>query len=185
MYGLIHAALRDLILEDHGMETWNQVVLQSGVPSNSFLTMRSYSDNTTMALVDAASQVLMLPANECLKVFGHYWVSRFAPKEYGRLLDHTGGSLIEFFQNLDALHDRLSTSFTEFKPPSFKVKINTANSAVIRYVSSREGLTPFVIGIIAGIGERFDTAIHIDAIDTSNSDQGEVSDIVISMASNG
>jgi len=65
------------------------------------------------------------------------------------------------------------------------VKINTANSAVIRYVSSREGLTPFVIGIIAGIGERFDTAIHIDAIDTSNSDQGEVSDIVISMASNG
>ena len=97
MYGLIHTALRDLILEDHGMETWNQVVLQSGVPSNSFLTMRSYSDNTTMALVDAASQVLMLPANDCLKVFGHYWVSRFAPKEYGRLLDHTGGSLIEFF----------------------------------------------------------------------------------------
>ena len=72
MYGLIHAALRDLILEDHGAETWNQVVLQSGVPSNSFLTMRSYSDETTMALVDAASQVLMLPTNDCLQVFGHY-----------------------------------------------------------------------------------------------------------------
>lgn len=185
MYGLIHTALRDLVLEYHGVETWDEVVLQSGVPSNSFLTMRSYSDETTMALVEAASNVLKLSANDCLSVFGRYWVSRFAPKEYGKLLDHTGGSLMEFFQNLDALHDRISTSFTEFKPPSFKVKMKTANSAVIRYVSSRKGLTPFVIGIITGIGERFDTAIHIDAVDSSTSDQGEVSDILISMAPNG
>ncbi len=181
MYGLIHTALRDLVLENHGEEKWNDIVSHSGVQPNSFLTMRSYNDDVTMALVDAASKALQLPTDECLKIFGHYWASKFAPREYGRLLDHVGGSLVEFFQNLDALHDRISTSMTEFKPPSFTVQVNTENSVVIRYSSGRKGLTSFVVGIIIGSGERFHTAIHVDKIDLKSTQQGEVSDILISM----
>jgi len=169
MYGLIHTALRGMILE------------VSEVPSDAFLTMRSYDDEMTLALIGAASSVLELPADKCLEAFGHYWITNFAPQEYGALLDHTGDSPIEFLQNLDDLHDRISTSFTEFKPPSFRVVINDVRSATVRYVSSREGLTPFVLGILKGLGDRFNTKICIDSIIPLAAESGEQCDILISM----
>jgi guanylate cyclase soluble subunit beta len=181
MYGLIHTALREMVLEHHGEQTWEAIVIESGVPTNSFLTMRSYDDETTLALIGAASKILALPLDRSLEAFGEYWISSFAPKEYGRLLDHTGDSPIEFLQNLDDLHDRISTSFTNFMPPSFRVDIMDANTAVVRYSSNREGLTPFVIGILEGLGKRFGTSITVSSIEPVEVPRGEQSNITISM----
>jgi len=181
MYGLIHTALREMVLEHHGEKTWEAIVTGSGVPADSFLTMRSYDDETTLALIGAASNILELPLDKSLEAFGEYWISSFATKEYGRLLDHTGDSPIEFLQNLDDLHDRISTSFTDFKPPSFRVDIKDAKTAVVRYSSNREGLTPFVVGILEGLGKRFGTSIKVDSIEPVEVPEGEQSNITISM----
>lgn len=181
MYGLIHTALRDMVLEDLGESVWIEIAEVSNVPSDSFLTMRSYDDEVTMALVSAASSVLNLPMADALEAFGLYWITKFAPKEYGQLLDHTGDDPIHFLENLDDLHDRISTAFTDFKPPSFRVAISSEDAAVIKYVSNRAGLTPFVLGILKGLGQRFDTSIKITAVEPIACEQGEQCNISISL----
>ena len=44
MYGLIHTALRDMVINGHGENTWEEIVAESKVNADSFLTMRSYDD---------------------------------------------------------------------------------------------------------------------------------------------
>ena len=61
MYGLINSALQNMIRDKFGDEEWEKVLAASGVPEDSFLTMRSYDDALTYQLAGAASEVLGAP----------------------------------------------------------------------------------------------------------------------------
>ena len=68
MYGLINSALQNMIRDKFGDEEWEKVLAASGVPEDSFLTMRSYDDALTYQLAGAASEVLGAPVETCLAV---------------------------------------------------------------------------------------------------------------------
>ena len=160
MYGLINNALKEMILEKFGEETWNDVLRESGVPEDSFLTMRSYDDEITYSLAGAASKVVGAPVEACLEMFGEYWVLETASKSYGMLLKAAGQNMVEFLQNMNALHDRITSTFLNYVPPEFFVEENGTHHD-IHYVSQREGLTPFVTGLLKGLGVRFETEVTI------------------------
>lgn len=166
MYGLINNSLKSMILEQFGEEQWQQVLSASGVPEDSFLTMRSYDDQVTYALAGAASDVLGAPVEACLEMFGEYWVLETAAKSYGPLLDAAGRDMIEFLGNMNALHDRITSTFLNYVPPEFFVESEGegeggGNRYKIHYVSQREGLTPFVVGLLKGLAKRFSNNITI------------------------
>lgn len=173
MYGLIHTALKEMVLEHHGNPTWQRIEEISEVGSDSLLTMRGYDDEITMALVQASSAVLEVSVEDALHAFGTYWITEFAPREYGALLKHTGRSSFELLTNLDDLHDRISTVYTDFSPPSFRVKNIDSDSAEIIYVSSRKGLTPFVLGILGNLGSLFNEIITIESVTPLEVQRGE------------
>jgi len=162
MYGLIHKALESMVRSQYGDGAWGKILAISGVEHNSFLTMRSYPDDVTFALVGAVSQQLKVGPSECLEAFGKHWIMTFAPKNYNLLLESTGREPIEFLSNLDYLHDHISSAFTEFRPPSFVVEGITETVFRLHYRSSRKGLESFVVGILKGLGQRFDTDIQIE-----------------------
>ena len=96
MYGLINNALKSMILDKFGEEQWQNVLSASGVPEDSFLTMRSYDDKITYDLAFAASDVLGAPVEACLEMFGEYWILETASKSYGPLMDASGADMVEF-----------------------------------------------------------------------------------------
>lgn len=160
MYGLINNSLKSMIIEQFGEEQWQQVLSSSGVPEDSFLTMRSYDDQLTYALAGAASKVLGAPVDACLEMFGEYWVLETASKSYGMLLDAAGQDMLEFLGNMNALHDRITSTFLNYVPPEFFVEPK-GDHTLIHYVSKREGLTPFVVGLLKGLAKRFDCELTI------------------------
>ena len=160
MYGLINNSLKDMICEKFGEEKWQEVLNASGVPEDSFLTMRSYDDEITYALAGAASDVLGAPVDACLEMFGKYWVLETAAKSYGTLLDAAGEDMVVFLGNLNALHDRITSTFLNYVPPEFFVE-EKDNGYEIHYMSKRKGLTPFVVGLLKGLGIRFGQTVNI------------------------
>jgi len=164
MYGLINNALQGMIREKFSDKVWESVLAKSGVSLDSFLSMRSCDDQITYALVGASSDVLNTPVEDCLRMFGKYWVCEVAEKSYGPLLDAAGSDMVEFLGNMNALHDRISVTFTHFVPPEFTVETLEQGHYLIHYVSTREGLTPFVEGILEGLAMRFDSELHIHDI---------------------
>ena len=160
MYGLINNALKDMIREKFGEEKWQEVLSTSGVPVDSFLTMRSYDDSLTYSLAGAASDVLGAPVDACLEMFGEYWVLETATKSYGTLLDAAGNDMLEFLGNMNALHDRITSTFLNYVPPEFYVE-QSDKGHQIHYLSKRKGLTPFVVGLLKGLAIRFEHTLNI------------------------
>lgn len=169
MYGLVNKAVKGLICERYGEETWNRILEESGVGVTDFVAMQAYDDKVTLDLVATASRVLDAPAEALLEAFGEYWTIYTAEEGYGSLLEMTGNTLTEFLANLDNLHTRVSLAMPELRPPSFEYEEVSERLARIHYRSEREGLSPMVVGLLKGLAVRFNTSVDIKHVEDRSS----------------
>ncbi|BDI16231.1 hypothetical protein ANSO36C_20330 [Nostoc cf. commune SO-36] len=170
MYGLVNKAIQDMVCSRFGEDTWKKIKHKAEVDVDVFLSMEGYPDDITHNLVKAASIILSLSANEIMQAFGEFWVQYTSEEGYGELMDMSGDELPEFLENLDNLHARVGVSFPKLQPPSFECTDMEENSLSLHYRSDREGLTPMILGLVKGLGNRFDTEVHVTQ--TQSRDEG-------------
>ena len=175
MYGLIHNALRSMVVQEHGEPLWQLILESMEIEADVFLSMRQYDDSTTLSLIAASAQATNMEVDTFLGSFGYYWLTVFAPKDYGPLLNLTGDDPFEFLRNLNSLHERISTSFLEFRPPVFSVKYISDECIELQYNSTRKGLTSFVEGILRGLPIMFNVTMVVELMERSAVHQGEQS----------
>ena len=163
MYGMVNRAVRDMVLARFGSEAWETIRTKATAPAD-FEKMQAYDDQVTYRLVGAASEFLRIPPADVMRTFGVYWVIETAATGYGPLLALWGNTLEQFLGNLDALHSRVAETFTALQPPSFRVVTHAPGDLEVHYTSHREGLAPFVMGLLEGVGQRFQTAVEIEHV---------------------
>jgi hypothetical protein len=168
MYGMINDALRTLVLARSNDEVWRRVVRRAGVDDSAFHSMTAYPDDVTYKLVGAASDELGVSSDELLRDFGVHWVLVTAPSTYGSLMDFTGRSFVEFLSNLDRMHDRVATLFRNLQQPSFECERIGPGSVRLHYRSHRAGLTPFVVGLLEGLGRRFAITVSVRVVQSKS-----------------
>ena len=164
-----------MVVRDHGEPLWQLILESTDIEADVFLSMRQYDDNTTLSLIAASAQATNMEVDAFLGSFGFYWLTVFAPTDYGPLLNLTGNDPFEFLRNLNSLHERISTSFLEFRPPVFSVTHVSDVCIELQYNSTRKGLTSFVNGILKGLPTLFDMAMVVELIETTEVQQGEQS----------
>jgi hypothetical protein len=155
MYGIIHRAVRDLVIETAGTDAWAQLCASKGISSHIFEPMDSYSDEQTYGLIIATAEFIGRPLDEILFQFGVYWVKVTAPRDYGMIFHITGGDLFEFLEGLDAMHERIVLTFANLQMPYFSLERVDEATARLHYRSSRPGLAPFVLGLLDGLAQHF------------------------------
>ena len=106
---------------------------------------------------------LELEPEQVLQAFGEYWVDYVADENYGHLMQTVGQSFPEFLANLDQMHARVKLTFPNLQPPSFLVTDQTENSLRLHYYSTRQGLGPLIVGLLHGLGRRFDTSVKVES----------------------
>lgn len=163
MYGMVNKALRGLVLERFGQEGWEMVRAGAGAPAD-FESFTEYDDSLTYGLVGAAVEVLELPAEKLLHEFGEYWVLNVARKSYADLMSKVGSDFLSFVQGLDQMHSRMKVTFPGYSPPSFRIEVTARDSVQLDYYSDREGLVPFVEGLLHGLGTYFGQEIRVHQV---------------------
>ncbi len=161
MYGLINKAVQDLVVSKFGEAKWTEIARKAGVTDPSFVSMAKYPDEVTYKLVGAASEVLGAPPAAILEAFGEHWTVYSADSGFGHLLDFAGDNLVDFLRNLDNMHTRVALTFPELEPPSFKVSDIGEGSLRLHYYSKRPGLASVAMGMVKGLGKRFNTPVSI------------------------
>jgi hypothetical protein len=162
MYGLINQAVKDLITQNYGEESWEEIKNLANVDIEEFVGMSTYPDSMTYQLVGAASQKLGLSQEEILVAFGEYWILFTAEKGYGPILSAAGDNFLEFLQNLNQLHSRIQTMMPELEPPRFECTDITDHSLRFHYHSNRPGLSDLVMGLLNGLGKRFQVSLKVN-----------------------
>jgi len=161
MYGMVNKAIRDLISTRHGEAVWELVRTKAELEEEVFISTVSYPDAVTYRLVKEASEVLQISPDNLLMEFGRWWILETARKGYGHLMEAGGRSLGEFLVNLPNFHTRIVMIFPELKPPEFECTDVSANALRLHYRSERPGLAPFVVGLLQGLGEMFQTELEV------------------------
>lgn len=161
MYGLVNRAIQDMVCTHFSEETWERIKQTAELNIDTFISMEGYPDDVTHRLVKAASQVLGLSSKEIMEAFGEFWVQYTASEGYGEMMDLAGDNLPEFLENLDELHTRVGVLFPKLNPPSFECNDLEEESLNLHYYSHREGLAPMVVGLVKGLGKRFDTEVEV------------------------
>lgn len=161
MYGLVNRALQQLVCTQHGKCLWTEIRSRAGVADEVFLRMESYPDEMTYGLVASASEVLDAPAELLLKEFGRYWVRYTMVEGYGALLSDLGPSFQEALAALDGMHARVALLYPALKPPRFSVSDVAQDRVSLHYRSERSGLAPMIIGLVEGLGERYQLRIAV------------------------
>lgn len=161
MYGMINKAVQELIVTQFGDEKWRAVKKRAGIDVKEFDRLTQYPDEVTYDIIAAASEVLDLPAATVLETFGEFWIDFASRSGYESMFGMSGNDLFEFLESLDELHTRLSLSFPDYRPPSFYCADHATSSLRLHYISEREGLAPFVVGLVKGLGGLFATPVKV------------------------
>jgi len=95
MLGWIHDCMEKLVIEKFGIEAWHTIKEKSGctVPDGDFLKVDHYSDESTIAIVVAASEVSGLSVDQVLEAFGVYFVGYIKYHGYDDLIRCQGRTL--------------------------------------------------------------------------------------------
>jgi Haem-NO-binding len=170
MYGMINLAIREMVIEYYGDNTWNELKKRTGGDGEEFVSMNAYPDALTYQMVGHLTGLLSVPADKLLEKIGEYWITHTANQGYGPILDMAGNNLVEFLKNLNTMHRGVANSMPEMVIPIFTVTDEKPRSIVLEYHSRREGLQPMVLGLIKGLGQRFGVTCKISMIDTPPSE---------------
>jgi hypothetical protein len=151
---MVIEGMRQMFLARYGGETWERIRNRAGCGEEHFLRMESYPEDLPYRLVGAAAEELALPADELLHRFGEYWVPFAQASGYSDFF-RACDSYAEFLLQLDAMHARLEIAFPDFRPPQFTCRVDSPERIEVIYRSHREGLAPFVHGLLEALGAPF------------------------------
>ncbi|XP_060545049.1 guanylate cyclase soluble subunit beta-2-like [Pantherophis guttatus] len=163
-YGFINSCLKSLLVEKFGEETWEKLKTRVGT-EDTFMTYTVYDDSLTVKLLKEACNMLKMPEEAVLKLFGQHFFNFCKASGYDKMLRTLGGNLMEFIENLDSLHSYLALSYQEMNAPSFRVE-RKDGIMLLHYYSDRKGLCHIVPGIIEAVArDFFDCEVSLEILE--------------------
>lgn len=166
MYGLVNRGVQDLVVELGGEDAWAAVQEAAGVEVVEFLATQTYDDEVTGRLVSAAAEHFGLTPAEVLRAFGRHWILYTGRQGYGALMDAFGSSMLDFLGHLDGMHEHVTLTMPELRPPRFSHEVLSDGTIMLRYHSDRDGLEEMVVGLLAGLGEKFGSPVEASIVRT-------------------
>jgi hypothetical protein len=161
MYGMVNLAVRDLVITQFGESTWQTICEKAGVGTTDFVALKAYPDSVTYSLVGSASELLKVAPEQILHTFGEHWVRYTAHAGYGVMMDMFGRDFRTCLKNLNGMHSHMGAMMPELVPPRFTVDEVDATHLRVHYFSTREGLAPFVTGLLVGLAHKFGDTVTI------------------------
>lgn len=121
MHGMICKSLEGYVENTHGPEAWRAVRSSAGLPPSGFEPLLSYDDALFLAMQDAASEVLALPATTLMEDVGT-WICTHPPLEpVRRLFRFSGSTFLDLLLSLDEIDARARMAVPELELPSFRL----------------------------------------------------------------
>lgn len=167
MYGMVNEGIRSFIVEKFGEEKWREIVKAARLENEDFILLKTYSDKLTYDLVAAICEVIHISPEEALEAYGRYWINFASRTGYENLLLMFGADFRSCLHNLNHMHEHMGAYMTGIVAPAFHVCDEDERQVTVDYFSKREGLAPFVRGLLYGLLERYGQGGNVELLGPS------------------
>jgi hypothetical protein len=163
MKGTIARCLGELVCEKFGKDKWENALERAGLSRNTeFNLLQDVDDGAVMRVIDAVCKELNITNAQAVEAFGDYWVNIYASKLYKIYFDRAK-SAKEFLLKMDGVHDTLTKTMSNARPPRFKYEQPDDKTLIMQY-SSHRGLIEFLPSLVKGVGKFYKENMTVSKI---------------------
>jgi hypothetical protein len=162
MIGLVNKALESFVIGTKGTQTWQRVMVRSGLPVDSFEAMLFYQPDWTETLVNAACAELRKSREEFLQDVGQYLVSNGTGGGLRRLMRFGGARFEDFLFSLEDLRLRARLALSGLDLPPLTVTQNPGGRFVIHVGLGLPGFAEVLVGIVQAIADDYGALVIVD-----------------------
>ncbi|PCH68201.1 MAG: hypothetical protein COC01_04155 [Bacteroidetes bacterium] len=158
MKGIIFNLLEEFITENHGEETYDEIIgnctLQTKEP---FVGPGTYPDEDLLEIVGKTTEKLGISADVALKAFGKFAFHKLAAIFPNFLESYSNPK--DFLKSVESvIHVEVKKMYKDAYTPTFIYTDLAPDKLIIQYHSKRK-LYALMEGLIDGVGEHFNTTI--------------------------
>ena len=151
-----------MVIQKYGTGAWEKVLEMSGLPKDTCIVpTENAHDEIIGEVLNNLCRVLDISIMQASEAFGEYWVGNYAPKMYSNfhILAPTAR---DFLMKLNDIHAKVVKTMKETGEscvPRFKCKWD--GESLLLTFDSKKGLTPFLVGLIKGVGKYYDEEVVV------------------------
>jgi hypothetical protein len=165
MKGTILTCVQRLVESRAGKPAWEKVLQSAGCPGAMFVPSADVPDATAMKVIGAVGPVTGMSTQKVMDSFGDYWANEYASDMYAAHFARARTAM-EFLLDMDALHEKVTRTVANARPPRFKYESKTDKSFEMVYDSAR-GLPDLIPGLVKGVARRYQTTVTVDKLGTN------------------
>ena len=158
MKGVVFNLLEQLVVRDHGEETWDALLDRAGL-EGAYTSLGSYPDEDLAKLVSAAADALATPADDIVSWFGRNALPLFAERYPQLFAPHDSTRSFVLTLN-DIIHPEVRKLYPGADVPEFDFDAR-GDLLVMGYRSPRR-LCSFAEGLLLGSADHFGERLTIE-----------------------
>lgn len=160
MLGVIFTSLIEMMEQEVGIETTEEVLDKADVESGaSYTAVGYYPPEELVSIVSHLSETTGIPVPDLVQKFGYYLFELLAASHPHAVEGKT--SVIELLSQLDShIHVEVKKLYPEADLPTFKTLEESADHIKLHYTSSNR-LEPLADGLIKGGAEYFNEQVSV------------------------
>ncbi|MBP0047376.1 heme NO-binding domain-containing protein [Marinobacterium sp. AK62] len=159
MKGVVFNILEEMVLEEKGMEAWNEILSRTQAASGVYTSAISYPDEELFALVGTVSDYLEIPAQSVVKAFGEYMFGALAER-YPVFIERCP-DLFSFLDSIDSvIHVEVNKLYQNPGLPRIRCE-RTAEHQLLMYYFSERKLCMLAEGLTFGAARRYGDTVEI------------------------
>jgi hypothetical protein len=164
MKGVIFNLLEEAVREEHGEDTWDDLLESAGL-EGAYTSLGNYPHEDLVKLVGAASEALSIPGDDIVRWFGRRALAMLAERYPKFFEPHrtTRGLLLSLN---DIIHPEVRKVYPGAEAPEFDYDLSHDDALVMSYRSSRQ-LCAFAEGLIEGAAEHYGEKVAIEQSECS------------------
>ena len=159
MKGIVFNLLQEVVCKEYGEDTWDQLLDDAGL-DGAYTSLGSYADAEVVALVNAASAALNLPAQDILRWFGRRAMPLLAERYPGFFQRHQDAR--SFILTLNSIiHPEVEKLYPGAATPVFDFSNDEQGRLVVGYKSARK-MCALAEGFMTGAADHYHEQTEID-----------------------
>ncbi|MDP2561649.1 heme NO-binding domain-containing protein [Psychrobium sp. 1_MG-2023] len=161
MQGSIYTAFSDMVIEQMGMESWNELIDETKPPSQGIYTAgEQYQDSELINMVVLLVEKTGLPIEQLLESFGEFLFDKLyknSPADLSNI-----DNLRDFLLAIDSvIHVEVKRLHPQAYLPKFKYIEDRDDQLTLQYFSKRK-LCHVSVGLIKGAANKFKQKIQLE-----------------------
>jgi predicted hydrocarbon binding protein len=158
MKGIIFNIVESVVIAEHGIDTWDDVIDDSGV-LGAYTSLGSYPDSDLLAIADTVADRINATPSAVIRHVGHQGISRVYDRHPEFFTDHD--DVLSFLLSIETVvHPEVRSLYPGADVPHFVYNLVDESTLELVYRSTRQRCD-FAEGLILGAAEHYRQSVEI------------------------